>query len=51
MYLSRLILNPRSRAVRRDLADCHSMHRTVMSGFPNVEAAGDARATQRSLSD
>lgn len=36
MYLSRLILNPRSRAVWRDLADCHEMHRTIMSAFPEV---------------
>lgn len=37
MYLTRLILNPRSRAVWRDLSDCHAMHRTVMSGFPDLE--------------
>jgi len=35
VYLSRLILDPRSRDVRRDLADCHSMHRTLMMSFPN----------------
>lgn len=35
MYLSRLILNPRSRAVWRDLADCQELHRTVMSAFPD----------------
>ncbi len=34
MFLSRLILNPRSRAVQRDLASPHDMHRTVMCGFP-----------------
>jgi hypothetical protein len=34
MYLSRLILNPRSRAVQRDLASPYDLHRTVMSGFP-----------------
>lgn len=44
MYLSRLLLNPRSRAVWRDLADCHALHRTVMSGFPNLGGPGDARA-------
>ena len=44
MYLSRLILNPRSRLVQRDLADCHDLHRSVMSGFPEVPAEGDARA-------
>ncbi|MGH7390344.1 MAG: type I-E CRISPR-associated protein Cas6/Cse3/CasE [Candidatus Rokuibacteriota bacterium] len=39
MYLSRVVLNPRSRAVRRDLADCHQMHRTVMSAFPESPGA------------
>lgn len=34
MYLSRLILNSYSRAVQRDLASPHDMHRTVMRGFP-----------------
>ena len=44
MFLSRLVLNPRSRAVWRDLADCHSLHRTVMSAFPEVP--GDAAREQ-----
>ena len=34
IYLSRLLLNPRHRAVRRDLADCHALHRTILSAFP-----------------
>ena len=34
MFLSRLHLNPTNRAVWRDLADCHQMHRTIMSAFP-----------------
>lgn len=34
MYLSRLILNPQSDKVRRDMADCQSMHRTILSVFP-----------------
>jgi len=38
MILSRLFLNPRSREVRRDLADCQQMHRTVMSAFPHTES-------------
>lgn len=42
MYLSRLWLNPRSREVRRDLADPRELHRTVMRGFPQVEPAGEA---------
>jgi CRISPR system Cascade subunit CasE len=45
MYLSRLLLNPRSRAVWRDLADCQAMHRTVMSGFAAAQIPGDVRAS------
>lgn len=33
IYLSRLILNPRSRQVRNELADPYEMHRTVMGAF------------------
>src|SRR5579885_2180417 len=44
MYLSRLLLNPRSLEVRRDLADCYQLHRTVMSGFDDLAGADDARA-------
>jgi len=36
MYFSRLLLDPRSRAVRRDLADCQELHRTIMSAFPQT---------------
>ncbi len=43
MYLSRLLLNPQSRAVCRDLADCQELHRTIMSAFPQTEAPGRAR--------
>ncbi len=44
MYLSRLILDPRNQAVRRDLADCQDLHRTVLSGFPQgTPGAGGAR--------
>jgi len=42
MYLTRLVLNPRHRAVQRDLADCQAMHRTVMSLFPQ-SPGGPAR--------
>lgn len=38
MYLSRLILNPKSREVRRDLANCHEMHRTLLRAFTEVPA-------------
>lgn len=44
MYLSRLLLNPRHRAVQRDLGDLQSMHRTLMSAFPQVQGATPARA-------
>lgn len=36
MYLSRLILNPRSRQVRNELADPYEMHRTVCKAFPDA---------------
>lgn len=36
IYLSRLIINLDSRAVRRDLADCQALHRTIMRAFPTV---------------
>ncbi len=36
MYLSRLILNPRSRQVRNELADPYELHRTVCQAFPDA---------------
>lgn len=33
LYLSRLVLDGRSRAVRRDLGDCRELHRTLLSAF------------------
>ncbi|MGH2532275.1 MAG: type I-E CRISPR-associated protein Cas6/Cse3/CasE [Thermomicrobiales bacterium] len=44
MYLSRLVLNPMSREVRRDVTDCHALHRRVMSGFPDGLPDEGARA-------
>ncbi len=44
MFLSRLILNGRSREVRRDLSDCQDMHRTIMRAFPQVQAETGPRA-------
>jgi len=35
-FLSRLVLEPRSREVQRDLSDGQRLHRRVMSGFPDV---------------
>ena len=44
MYLSRLILDTKSRAVRRDMSDCQQMHRTILSAFSDLESKGiDAR--------
>ena len=33
MYLSRLILNPRSRQVQSEIADAYQMHRTILRAF------------------
>lgn len=44
IYLSHLRLNPRSRAVWHDLADCRGLHRTIMRAFPPVPCGVDARA-------
>jgi CRISPR system Cascade subunit CasE len=34
LFLSRLIFNRHSLTVRRDLADCNQLHRTLLSAFP-----------------
>jgi CRISPR system Cascade subunit CasE len=47
MYLSRVILNPRSRQVQRDLSQPYQMHRTVMRAFPAREALDDERVLFR----
>jgi CRISPR system Cascade subunit CasE len=44
VILSRLFLNPPCREVRRDLADCQEMHRTIMAAFPHVQP-DSARST------
>jgi len=41
LYLSRLILDPRDRAVQRDLADCRDLHRTVLRAFPDLRETPD----------
>lgn len=41
MYLSRLLLNPRSRQVRRELADPYQLHRTIMRAFPEELPNGE----------
>ncbi|HZQ34394.1 MAG TPA: type I-E CRISPR-associated protein Cas6/Cse3/CasE [Dehalococcoidia bacterium] len=41
MYLSQLVLNARDYWVRRDLANCQELHRTLLAAFP---AEGGSRA-------
>jgi CRISPR system Cascade subunit CasE len=36
MYLSRLILNPRNKDVRRDLGNLDQLHKTISHGFPEM---------------
>ncbi len=36
MFLSKLTVNTRSHTFRRDAADVHDMHRTVMSAYPEL---------------
>lgn len=47
MFLSRLVLNPRSREVRRDLSDAHELHRTVLRAFPDAADGGPGRVLYR----
>lgn len=37
LYLSRLLLNARNSRVRRDLAQCQELHRTLLRAFPALE--------------
>ncbi len=41
MYLSRLILNPRSRSVQYDLGNYYQLHRTLMKAFPTPLPDGE----------
>lgn len=43
MYLTKLVVNSRSREFQRDHADIRQMHRTVMSGFPDFDTEEPAR--------
>ncbi|MFI9643323.1 type I-E CRISPR-associated protein Cas6/Cse3/CasE [Micromonospora sp. NPDC051925] len=49
MYLSKLTVNVYSRDFRRDHADLRQMHRTVMSGYPDLPADTPARQSQSVL--
>ena len=41
MIISKLVLNPGSRKVQRDISDVQEMHRTLMSVFRDVQSEGD----------
>ena len=47
MYLSRLILNPRSRRAQREMADPYQLHRSLMRAFPADLQGGDERVLFR----
>jgi CRISPR system Cascade subunit CasE len=47
MYLSKLVLNLRDWQVRRDLADCQELHRTLLRAFPDGAADNIAGARAR----
>ncbi|PJF22968.1 MAG: type I-E CRISPR-associated protein Cas6/Cse3/CasE [Phototrophicales bacterium] len=46
MYLSQLVLNPRSREARFDLSDRYELHRTLMTAFP-AQLSADERVLYR----
>ncbi len=41
MYLSKLVINPRSRQAQRDLSNMYELHRTIMRGFPERLPPGE----------
>jgi CRISPR system Cascade subunit CasE len=47
MYLSRLILNPRSRRAQKEIANPYEMHRSVMRAFPDDLQADSERVLFR----
>jgi CRISPR system Cascade subunit CasE len=47
MYLSRLILNPRTRRVQKEIAAPYQMHRSLMRAFPDDLEAGAERVLFR----
>ena len=49
MFLSKLTINATSREFRRDYADVHEMHRTVMAAFPEVSNGRPARQSHGAL--
>lgn len=47
LYLSKIILSPRSRQVLRDLASPYELHRTIMRAFPARDDGGPGRVLFR----
>jgi CRISPR system Cascade subunit CasE len=47
LYLSRLILDKRSRRVQRELAKPYEMHRSIMGAFPDLLQKGQDRVLWR----
>jgi len=47
MFLSRLTLDLRDRAVRHDLANPYELHRTILRAFPDAQAGGPGRVLFR----
>lgn len=47
LYLSRLLLNPRSRQVMSEMAHPYEMHRTLMRAFPKREVQTEAKAREK----
>jgi len=47
MYLSRLILDPRSRRVRREVSEPYEMHRTLMNAFLSADTSAPGRVLFR----
>jgi CRISPR system Cascade subunit CasE len=47
MFLSRLILDPRSRQVWNELAQPYEMHRTLMRAFPEVPSCEETKARDK----
>jgi len=46
MYLSQIDLNPQSEQVHKDIADCHEMHKRLMSAFPRKKKTSQGAREQ-----
>lgn len=47
IFISRLLLNPRSPRVLREIEDRYELHRTIMRAFPDIEEGGAGRVLFR----